>query len=790
MKISAPGSFGAQLKALREAAGFTQEELATAAGLSVDAVSALERGQRRRPHLDTIRALSSALDLDGATRAALIERSRPAHDAAVEQLRDISLPAPPTPLIGRDNDVETLQARLTNPAVRLITLSGPGGAGKTRLALELAHAAKADGVRVIFIGLATVRHHALVAPAIADGLGVVATVDDLPARLRAICDGSATLLVLDNFEQILDAAPLLASLLASVAVLRVLVTSRAALRLRGEREFTVGPLALDPGVDATSPADLARCPAVRLFVDRARDVQPAFQLTSTNGPAVAEICRRLDALPLALELVAPWLKVLTARNLCRRLARNVLLAAAGPRDLPERQQTMNATVAWSYHLLSPDEQRAFRCVGTLPGRFPIEAAAAVLAGRGGRPVSCDQALDVVASLIDRSLLLRVESAAGARPLYQMLETVRAYAVQELTAAGEKDEALAGLVRYCAAEASVAAKELTGPAQGEWLDRVREDLDSYRAALAWLLERDRAPDACDIAWSLFFFWGIRGHAAEGIRWYDQILDRPSLAPAVECRALLGSAAMRYTQGELALARTALTRVLALAHQAGDAVMVARAENLLGDIEHSLGNADAAHEHFSQGIDRFRALALPWGLGNSLTGMASVVLATGDLAHAERLLEEATSVLRQTAPWFLSWTLYLRAVVDVRRANPRAAFALARECLTYVRDLRDKFAFVYVMVPLAAAAVLNGDEAWAARILGAADSISERTGAAVTDGTVLNLRREAERQARARLGPQRWHRSHSEGRAISIDSLIKDIDDVRVTAGTPRPAPHSR
>src|SRR5262249_26200177 len=248
-----------------------------------------------------------------------------------------------------------------------------------------------------------------------------------------------------------------------------------------------------------------------------------------------------------------------------------------------------------------------------------------------------------------------------------------------------------------------------------------------------LERDRTPEACDIAWGLFFFWGIRGHAAEGIRWYDQILERPSVALAVECRALLGSAAMRYTQGELPRARTALTRVLALAHQARHAVLVARAEKLLGDIEHALGNADAAREHFAHGIEGFRALALPWGLGNSLTGMASVVLAAGDLAHAERLLEEATSVLRHTAPWFLSWTLYLRAVVAVRRANPQEAFALARECLTYVRELRDNYAFVYVMIPLAAAAVLNGDEAWGARILGAADSIGERTGAAVTDGT---------------------------------------------------------
>src|SRR5262249_41339824 len=190
--------------------------------------------------------------------------------------------------------------------------------------------------------------------------------------------------------------------------------------------------------------------------------------------------------------------------------------------------------------------------------------------------------------------------------------------------------------YCAAEASIAANELTGPAQGEWLDRVREDLESYRAALTWLLERDRTPEACDIAWGLFFFWGIRGHAAEGIRWYDQILERPSVALAVECRPLLGSAAMRYTQGELPRARTALTRVLALAHQAGDAVMVARAENLLGDIEHSLGNADAAREHFAHGIEGFRALALPWGLGNSLNGMASVFFAAGVLALAGLLL----------------------------------------------------------------------------------------------------------------------------------------------------------
>src|SRR4029077_12061746 len=203
----------------------------------------------------------------------------------------------------------------------------------------------------------------------------------------------------------------------------------------------------------------------------------------------------------------------------------------------------------------------------------------------------------------------------------------------------------------------------GREQGEWLDRGRNDLENYRSALTWLIDKSRRAEACVIACILFLFWGIRGHAAEGIRLYDEILKWPSLPPAVESRALLGRGAMRYTLGELGDARTALMRALALAQETGDIVMVARAENLLGDIEHSGGNTDAARKHFARGVEGFRVLGLPWGLGNSLTGMAAVVLATGDSAHAERLLDESTSVLRHAAPWFLSWTLYLRAFLAV-------------------------------------------------------------------------------------------------------------------------------
>src|SRR4051794_24410445 len=403
--------FGAQLKALREQAGFTQEELATIAGLSVHAVSALERGERRRPHVETVRSLSAALDLTGAIRDAFLASARgSAQVAAADALADASLPLPLTSLVGRDSEMLALQRWLSDPTARLVTLIGPGGVGKTRLGLELARTIATDGsTRVVFVALATIRDAQFVASAIAEALGLAnVTAADLPRRGRVACGDRPTLLVLDNFEQVLDAAALVADLLASVASLRVLATSRAPLRVRGEKQFIVGPLALEVDADAVAAADLARIPAVRLFVERVRSVHPGFRLTAANAGIVTAICRRLDALPLALELAAPWMKVLAPEELLRRLADDVLLSTAGARDLPERQQTMNATVAWSYQLLSDSDQRVFRRLGALPGRFPMEAVTAVLAGAAGdaAPDRSNEALDGVVGLIDKSLLLR------------------------------------------------------------------------------------------------------------------------------------------------------------------------------------------------------------------------------------------------------------------------------------------------------------------------------------------------------------------------------------------------
>jgi predicted ATPase len=528
---------------------------------------------------------------------------------------------------------------------------------------------------VVFVALGAILNPAYVAAAIAEALGLSdVTAADLPRRARAACGDQATLLVLDNFEQILDAAPLVADLLTSVASLRVLVTSRAPLHVRGEREYVVGPLALDVDMDATPPADLERAPALRLFVDRVRDVRPEFRLTSANVHTLTAICRRLDALPLALELAAPWMKVLSPEELLRRLARDVL-STAGPRDLPARQQTMNATVAWSYELLGADEQRLFRRLGALPGRFPIEAAAAV-AGRLGASAGSEAVLPSLAALIDKNLLLRVETSVAARPVYDMLETVRAYSAIELDAAGEREEAMEGLVRDCTREASLAAAGLVGPSQATWLDRVRDDLENYRSALTWLLECRRSPPAADIVWGLFWFWVIRGHATEGLRWYEQTLALSAPPAARAARMLVGEAAMWYTRGELAPARAALIDALSLSSDVNDRDSVMHAEWVFGHVEYAAGNLDAARERFTRSLEGFRTAEHAWGTGNVLSGLAWVALAAGDFEASERLLDEAAVALRDAGPWFLELGLYIRGVLAVRRGNADEAIALAR------------------------------------------------------------------------------------------------------------------
>jgi predicted ATPase/DNA-binding XRE family transcriptional regulator len=774
MEGATPESFGAHLRRLRQDAGFTQEELAAIAGLSVHAISALERGERQRPRVETVRALSAALDLVAEARDTLLRLARSPMATAADELSQSSLAVPPTALVGREKDLQALREWVAGPG-RLITLVGAGGVGKTRLALELARGIAEEGsCRVAFVPLEYVRDEGLVACAIAEALGLADVSGvDLPRRARAACEGCPTLLVVDNFEQVPAAAPLLADLLASAPAFRLLVTSRAPLRVRGEQQYLLGPLALADGAEAMMPADLAKVAAVRLFVERVRDVQPDFRLTASIGPVVAAICRRLDGLPLALELAAPWMKVLTPTDLLSRLGRSPLPSTVAARDLPERQQTTNATVAWSYQLLDASTQRAFRRLGALPGRFSIEAAAAVLAADRQQAVK-DDVLVLLATLIDRSLLLRTDSAIPARPLYRMLETVRTFAAAELAASN--DDVQEGLANYCVHQAGLAFAGLVGPSQSEWLQRVHEELENYRASLTWLIGQGRAAAAAEIAWGLMFFWLIRGHVAEGLEWFEATLKLRSLPAASESRALTGMALMRFSQGNVEAARTAVRRAWEISHPAGDDTSFtgAAAADIAARVEQSLGHRTEALEWFARAIERYDATGASWGTGNALIGMSAVAMEMEDDEHAARCLDKAALRLQHSGPWFLARELFVRAILAVRRSAGDEAIALVRQSLIHIRDVQDKYAFVHAVVPLAAAAALRDDHLWAARILGARDVVVERTGARIVIKPVHEMSTHVERVARERLGPDRWTAAYTAGRQASIDSLLKDID----------------
>jgi tetratricopeptide (TPR) repeat protein len=274
----------------------------------------------------------------------------------------------------------------------------------------------------------------------------------------------------------------------------------------------------------------------------------------------------------------------------------------------------------------------------------------------------------------------------------------------------------------------------------------------------------------------FFWIIRGHVAEGLRWYRRILGVSSLPQAAESRALLGAAVMSYWQGAHDRARADADRVLTIARRAGDLDMVAQAEHVLGHVEYAVGDMAAARGRFARSIDGFRALEIPWGTGLALSGLAEVALAMGDAAEAERLIDEAHSGLRSAGPWFLSLGLYVRATAALRRGDVDRAIALVARNLTGIRALHDASAFIYTLVPLAAAATLKGDHAWAARILGARDAVINRTGVALVDRPAHDLLDRADREARERLGPHRWADEYAIGRRTSIDALLKDIDAV--------------
>jgi predicted ATPase/DNA-binding XRE family transcriptional regulator len=478
-------SFGELLAAYRSTSELTQEELAGRAGLSVDAIGLLERGARRSPRSHTVGVLASALRLGPREResfeAAARRKQRPAALRIPAELR-----LPSTPFVGRERDLEELHATLARPHVRLLTLTGPPGTGKTRLALEAAMAVAAerrDGA--VVVALADLRRPELVRAGILRSLGI----DERPAEppLATVadhCRHRELLLVLDNFEHVLPAAFELSDLLTRCPGLQLLVTSRAALRMRGEHELPVPPL---PVPDAGDPWRLPAVPSVRLFLDRVEAAVAGFRLTAGNAPAVAAICRRLDGLPLALELAAPWIKLLTPDELLSRLDRPLELLVDGPRDLPERQRTLRDALRWSCGLLAPESRALLRRLSVFAASAPADAVERVCEAAGPLPGG---ALPHLAALANHSLIECVPRD-GTEARVSMLESVRAYGRELLEDAGEAEATARAHLEHYADLAVRVRAELEGPARASWLDRLGRERHNLRAALGWAVEHSPA-----------------------------------------------------------------------------------------------------------------------------------------------------------------------------------------------------------------------------------------------------------------------------------------------------------
>jgi predicted ATPase/DNA-binding CsgD family transcriptional regulator len=614
------------------------------------------------------------------------------------------IPAPLDALIGREQECAAVCRLLDRDDVRLITLTGPGGVGKTRLALAVAAIAGdtfEDGV--IFVPLAPVRDVALVPAAIADRLDVQESgerslSEDLIARLH----GERLLLVLDNFEHLLDADPLVTELLLACPGLKVLATSRRRLSLSGEHEVPVPPLALPNPQQTLTAEQLAAVPAIQLFVARAQAAAPSFALTEANGRLVAEICQRLDGLPLAIELAAPRTRLLSPAALLSRLTNRLQLLTDGPRDVPERLQTMRRAIAWSYDLLDPDAQAMLRHLAVFVGGFTLEAAESVQP-----PPSC--VLDLVAALVDESLLQTAEQADGERR-FGMLETVREYALEQLLEAGEEAGARHRHARYCLSLVERADPWQAAPPP--WLDSVQAEHDNLRAALLWALEHD-PETALRLASALWRFWSERGYWSEGRDWLARALAAgPDVSSAVRAAALGGAGTLAVDQGDFVHASRCFAESLALAEEMGDERRAARALRSLGIVASSQNELDRAVELFEEVLARLRAQQDQAAIGRCLCDLGLVVTRRGESEHAIAFYEEALPIARTTGDQAFTAILLSNLAGAYMDTNDWArGEALTEEALELSRLLDDRFGIAINLHNLADCVFRRGDIAGA-------------------------------------------------------------------------------
>jgi predicted ATPase/DNA-binding CsgD family transcriptional regulator len=731
--------------------------------------------------------------------------------------RPNNLPARLTTFVGRERELAEAAALLQR--TRLLTLSGAGGTGKTRLALELASAvlpSYRDGA--FLVQLAPIFDPELVVLTTAQVLGVPDVLGRPPIdRLRDYLRDRRLLLILDNFEQVLEAGPQLVTLLGGCPALTLLVTSRVALRVSGEQELAVPPLGL-PELAVQPPGgpelvvSLGRSPALRLFLDRARAVQANFDLTEQNAAAVAEICRRVDGLPLAIELAAARVRIFSPATMLSRLASggreeatasdaderapvrtqrsSLEFLTGGARDLPARQRTLRDTIAWSYELLEPDEQALFRRLAVFRGGCSLETAlkdgATKAVGDPRWGLAEDEVVGGLESLVTTNLLRRLD-ASPEEPRLAMLETIREYALERLGEAGELQSMRDWHAGYFLELAEAGEPELRGPDERRWLDRLEREHDNLRAALECTLARTGGAErALRLVAALAWFWGERGYVAEGRRWLGRALAAPGRTGG-RLRALQGAGWLAHIQRDSAAARAPLEESLELARVLGDRSAEAWSLHLLGRVAYFDGDAVTARSLGEACLALARELGDRWLIAWALHLLGLAAHISADYPAARSLYEQSQAIRRELGYWEgIGICQVLLAMVAYREGDHEAAMAASHESLRIMREVGSRWTVHNALVVSAAEAAMHGQEERAVRLAGAIAAYSE-----TVDVTPIPLAEgileEALRQARLALPAQLLEEAWLAGRALAFDDAVAEALAVEPGARQPETRP---